>query len=111
MDYLLDLSAGDHTIIRDMIVLFLEQTPKDLNALAAHIADGNWPGTQSMAHHIKPTLGYVGAESMKQEIQHIEQLARLPEVPGKQLSDRFETLSGRFDTLIAELKVYLDSLP
>jgi HPt (histidine-containing phosphotransfer) domain-containing protein len=109
MGYLLDLSGGDHSIIREMITLFLEQTPKDLQTLSSHIADKNWSGTQAMAHHIKPTLGYVGAEDMRLEIQQIEEMAKLPEVPAAEIAERFRKLTDRFQVLLSELKIYLDN--
>lgn len=110
MAYLQDLSGGDVAIIKEMITLFLNQTPKDLAKLGQNIVEKDWEGTHRMAHHMKPTLGYVGAEGMRREFEQIERMAKLPEVPVDELSHRFQMLSPRFETLFEELNVYRDRL-
>lgn len=110
MAYLTELAGGDPAIIKEILVLFLDQTPSDVAKLGAHIANGDWPATHLIAHHIKPTLSYVGAERIRLEIQEIEQTAKQPEGDKQQISARFDALSSRFELLFAELKGYLDSL-
>lgn len=110
MTYLEDLSGGDATLIKEMIGLFLSQTPGYLERLAEHIDAGDWLNTQSMAHHIKPTLAYMGAEDMRQALIHIEQLAKADPVQVESLKSKFSTLQGRFAVLFRELEGHLSFL-
>lgn len=110
MTYLEDLSGGDATLIKEMIGLFLSQTPGYLERLAEHIDAGDWSNAQSMAHHIKPTLAYMGAEDMRQALIHIEQLAKADPVQVESLKSKFSTLKGRFAVLFRELEGHLSFL-
>lgn len=75
MRYLMDLSGGEPSIIREMVQLFVTQTPGHLEQLAGFIENRDWENIRSMAHHIKPTLSYMGAEDMRIVLQKIERMA------------------------------------
>lgn len=109
MEYLEDLSGGNITLIREILQLFLKQTPADIDLLSSYIRQHDWEKAYKQAHHIKPTLAYVGANAMRLELQEIESLAKnqedLDSVP-----DRLNTMLPRLDTLYRELKTYLDSI-
>lgn len=110
MAYLEDLSGGDHTLIMEMIQLFLRQTPGYLERLEDHIQEDDWPNTQSMAHHIKPTLAYMGAENMRKSLIRIELLAKEEPVHTEILKSEFAELMERFDVLFKELEEHLSFL-
>ncbi len=109
MDYLLDLSGGNVTLIKEILQLFLKQTPADIDLLSSYIQQHNWEKVYKQAHHIKPTLAYVGANGMRTELQDIESRAKnqedLDSIPA-----RLDTMLPRLDTLYRELKTYLDSM-
>ena len=109
MDYLMDLSGGDRSIIREMVQLFLTQTPGHLELLAGYIENRDWENTRSMAHHIKPTLSYMGAEDMRKILQGIESMAA-ERRDTDQIVSGFGPLRQRFEVLFTELKTYLDSI-
>lgn len=110
MSYLEDLSGGDNAIIIEMIQLFLTQTPGYLKSLSAYIADKDWENTHSMAHHIKPTLAYMGAEDMRRVLLRVEQIARTGTVDEAELTAIFQELEKRFVVLFAELTAHLGVL-
>ncbi len=106
MDYLEDLSNGNPQLIREIIQLFIKQTPEDMELLSTYIKQGEWEKAYRQAHHIKPTLAYVGANQMRQELQEIESLAKNRQ-DLHSLRDRFDKLTPRFNTLYKELETYL----
>ncbi|HZH54791.1 MAG TPA: Hpt domain-containing protein [Sphingobacteriaceae bacterium] len=110
MSYLEDLSGGDQSLIIEMLRLFLSQTPGYLDSLSRHIDLGDWSNTQSMAHHIKPTLAYMGAEDMRQALIRIEQMAKADPVDSVVLRREFSVLRGRFEVLFKELEGHLGFL-
>jgi len=109
MDYLQDLSGGNTQLIREILELFIRQTPPDVEKLGNYIRQEDWEKVYKQAHHIKPTLAYVGANQMRTELQEIETRAKnrddLQSIP-----DRFEALLPRLEILYIELRQYLDTL-
>ncbi|MFC3199256.1 Hpt domain-containing protein [Parapedobacter deserti] len=109
MDYLQDLSGGNTELIREILELFIRQTPPDMERLAAYIQQGDWEKVYKQAHHIKPTLAYVGANEMREELQKIETLAK-NELELDTVYGKFCELLPRLETLYDELKAYLKTL-
>jgi FOG: HPt domain len=109
MDYLQDLSGGNSDLIREIVALFIKQTPGDMELLGTYIREQNWTQAYKQAHHIKPTLAYVGANTMRAELQEIEDRAKnqreLDTIAGK-----FNNLLPRFEVLYQELRSYLDTM-
>lgn len=106
MDYLEDLSGGNTQLIKEILALFIKQTPPDMELLASYIEKEEWEKVYKQAHHIKPTLAYVGANGMRAELQEIETLAKnrqeLNQIPVK-----FDALLPKLEILYGELKAYL----
>ena len=109
MDYLIDLSGGNTQLIREIIGLFIKQTPADMELLSTYIKQGEWEKAYKQAHHIKPTLAYVGANQMREELQEIESLAKNRQELHS-LPDKFDKLTPRLNTLYKELELYLETI-
>ncbi len=109
MDYLEDLSGGNTQLIKEILALFIKQTPPDMELLASYIKQGEWEKAYKQAHHIKPTLAYVGANGMRSELQEIETLAKnnqeLSLIPAK-----LDALVPKLEILYGELKAYLQTI-
>ncbi len=109
MEYLQDLSGGNTQLIKEILQLFVTQTPPDIEQLGSHIQEEDWEKVYRQAHHIKPTLAYVGANEIRAELQEIETLAKnrqaLESIPAK-----FNSFIPRLEILYAELKAYLKTI-
>lgn len=110
MSYLEELSGGDDSIIIEMIHLFMTQTPGYLATLATHIANKDWVSAHNMAHHIKPTLAYMGADDMRLKMVKLEKMVQNDPVPEQELHELFARLQTRFETLFSELEIQLQLL-
>lgn len=76
LSYLRDVSSGSNEFMIEMIELFLDQTPGYFEQLNQLIADENWPRVSEIAHKIKPTLAFMGADAAKDRMAEIEVNAR-----------------------------------
>ncbi len=76
LTYLRDVSSGSNEFMIEMIELFLEQTPAYFEQLRQFIADENWSKVAEIAHKIKPTLAFMGANAAKESMAEIEASAR-----------------------------------
>jgi|SRR5690606_3750681 len=109
LTYLIDLSSGNTQLIREILELFIKQTPSDIELLATHIAQEDWESAYKQAHHIKPTLAYVGANQMRQELQEIEDDAKHRKSVGA-IAAKLAVMLPRLDVLYGELNAYLKTL-
>ena len=107
--YLLDLSSGNTQLIREIVELFIKQTPADVELLANYIEQKDWENAYKQAHHIKPTLAYVGANHMRQELQEIENDAKLRQHTDD-IAGKLATMLPRLEVLYGELKAYLETI-
>lgn len=110
MTYLNDLSEGDHGILLEMIQLFVDQTPLYLEQLEGYIASQQWTEAHARAHHIKPTLIYMGAESMHESLVALEHELRSEKVEKELVMLLLDRLKQRFKILFAELSEHLEKL-
>jgi HPt (histidine-containing phosphotransfer) domain-containing protein len=76
LSYLRDVSSGSNEFMIEMIDLFLEQTPGYFEQLNQFIEEENWPKVAEIAHKIKPTLAFMGADAAKEHMAEIETKAR-----------------------------------
>jgi len=109
MDYLEDLSGGNTQLIKEILELFVKQTPHDMELLGSHITQGNWEKAYKQAHHVKPTLAYVGANGLRAELQEIETLAKNRENPDL-IAEKYQALLPKLEILYGELNAYLQTI-
>ncbi|GGC33986.1 hypothetical protein GCM10011386_27600 [Parapedobacter defluvii] len=109
MDYLQDLSGGNTQLIKEILQLFIKQTPPDIALLASYLEQGDWEKAYKQAHHIKPTLAYVGANGIRAELQEIETLAKNRQ-DLNQLPAKLNTITPKLEILYEELSAYLQTL-
>jgi len=76
LSYLKDVSSGSNEFMVEMIEIFLDQTPGYFALLDQAIKDENWTKVAEIAHKIKPTLAFMGADSAKESMAEIESKAR-----------------------------------
>ncbi len=55
---------GDRTLAREIVTCFLEETPRQLAALAARLRAGDIPGAERLAHSIKGSAATVSGDAL-----------------------------------------------
>lgn len=88
---------------------YLVQTPGDFENLALAVSNKNKADIAQYAHHIKPTMEYIGASEMRINFQQLETLAR-SNAPMEELENTFTMIESQFNLLMTELASYLASL-
>jgi HPt (histidine-containing phosphotransfer) domain-containing protein len=107
--YLEDLSNGNAVLIRQIVELFLEQTPGDIDQLMARIQEQDWDAVHKQAHYLKPTMVYVGAKDLHEQITTIDRLAKGREELHK-LPEMANSIMPQLAILYEELAAYLHTL-
>ncbi len=72
LSYLHEASAGNESFIREMIDIFLKQTPGFLVALKELKGRNDWEEFRKITHKLKPTIFMMGIHSLKPVIKQIE---------------------------------------
>jgi HPt (histidine-containing phosphotransfer) domain-containing protein len=75
LTYLKELAEGSDEFIKEMIDMFLIQTPEMLEIMAKCLHDKKWQTLRGVAHKIKPTIDFVGIHSIKETVKTIEHYA------------------------------------
>ncbi len=97
-------------LIQQFLQLYLVQIPLDLDALKEAMSKEEHIEIANKAHHIKPTMEYIGAIELRSALQELETAAKNGHEL-LQLKNMFEALLPQFETLLTEIKEYLDKLP
>lgn len=92
-----------------MIRLYLSQGLEDFAQLTHAIEQQNREEIHRMAHHIKPTMTYIGALTLTEKLQLLERLA-IDESPFADIYQLFEQIKIDFNQAIAELTDYQRTL-
>lgn len=96
-------------IIKQFIALYLQQTPIDFDNLKDAVNSNNMDGITQYAHHIKPTMEYIGATELRENLQFLEDLAK-SKAPIEDIQKTFNIIYAKYETLLDELNVYLNTL-
>lgn len=92
-------------MIKEFIGLYIAQTPKDFALLGALIAEGDLVKIAQQAHHIKPTMSYLGAVGLQEQLQRLELHAK-EAAAISQIQASYQRLQTDIDLLLEELTAY-----
>lgn len=76
LNYLNELAKGDTLFIKEMIGIFLNENPEEIKQLETFINTKNYEKIQSISHHMKSTIPFVGLDLLiGDKLNTIENLA------------------------------------
>lgn len=76
LTYLNEISKGDANFIKEMISIFLSESPDEISQLGKAITSVNFDKIRSVSHHMKSTIPFVGLDLLiGKELEQIEDLA------------------------------------
>ena|SRR5690606_19020395 len=78
LSYVLELGGSKPDFIKQVLTIFMENTPSGLTDLAELILKktDNWEEISKQAHFLKSSFGIVNVKGMQERLQHIESLAK-----------------------------------
>lgn len=100
---------NNQDMIKEFIALYLAQTPIDFEKLTVAIQAKDYQEINNAAHHIKPTMEYIGAPHLKDQLQLIESLAK-ETADINHIQSECTSLKIQFDELFTELEQYEKSI-
>lgn len=72
LSYLNKFSRNNHAFVIEMVQMFLEHNPKNVEQLEAAIGTEKWSEAQDLAHQMKSTYGTLGMTSYQEWAKEIE---------------------------------------
>ncbi|MDN5201026.1 Hpt domain-containing protein [Fulvivirgaceae bacterium BMA10] len=103
LSYLEQVCGANKAIVAKMIDMFVEQTPKQLAQMHEFFEKESWEELFKVAHKTKSSLAMMGARSIEQELQDLEQFAakkmNLEQIPGL-----IETIEATCKELLSEIE-------
>ncbi len=100
---------NNDNMIKQFIELYIIQSPVDFENLKKAMSEKNHTIICAAAHHIKPTMEYIGASELRINFQELERLANQKENMDK-LDQKYDEIKPKFELLIQELKEYISKL-
>lgn len=92
-------------MIKEFVNLYQLQTPIDFEKLEIAISQKDYEQIHSAAHHIKPTMEYIGSPHLKDQLQALESLAK-EAADFDHIQSQFAILKVQFNELFIELEEY-----
>ena len=102
---LIDLSRGNNQFIFEMIDIYTEQNPADLNEIAKAINEQNYDNIRMIAHRMKTSVGFMGIASLLQPLSDIEELAEKKQ-DLLSIQNKFSKLKTDCEASVVELQVF-----
>lgn len=102
LDTIKQSMMGNEELIKQLVDLYIVQSPTDFKALEDAIISGELDLIRERAHHIKPTMQYIGAENLLQHFQILEAKAK-ERVSIAEIEDIFLQIKPKFQLMLDEL--------
>lgn len=102
LSYLQEVANDNTEFMVEMIDIFLAQTPEYVQSLSDAVANKDFSKIAEMAHKIKPTLAFMGANKARDAMASIELRAREKE-NYEAIAEDFKNLKGDLDLIFEKL--------
>lgn len=76
-----DMTGGNRQFLVEMIELFLEKNPRDLEELENALAQTDYEGIRAISHRMKTSVGFMGLKHLTAPLNEMETLADQKEKP------------------------------
>ena len=97
------------TIVKQFLALYQTQIPIDFEELRKAVDAADHTEISSRAHHVKPTLGYIGATSLQAKFQEMEYAGKNKEDMASIIL-KFKILESEYELLMKEINQYLATI-
>ncbi|HWY10113.1 MAG TPA: Hpt domain-containing protein [Bacteroidia bacterium] len=76
LSYLIEVSKGNKTFVKEMITLFLSENPEEIRSLETGIRNKDYGLIKATAHKLRSTIPFIGLDKViEKEVVQIETLA------------------------------------
>jgi CheY-like chemotaxis protein len=104
---------GDEPLLRELVQIFLEESPKQLTAMRRAIESANLEAIERTAHSLKGELGYLGLPAAAQKAKDLERMGHERTLqPAAELFSTFQAevaaVAGDLQRMLEETKEAVD---
>lgn len=93
--------GGDEELFYEVVQIFLEETPKNLDGLRQAISRGDAETIEKTAHSLKGELGYLGIPAVSQKVRELEKMGARHDL---------QHAAGVFAAIETEMSAVLNSM-
>jgi HPt (histidine-containing phosphotransfer) domain-containing protein len=97
---------GDELLLRELVQIFLEESPKQLTSLQRAIETANLEEVERTAHRFKGELGYLGLPDAAQKAKDLERMGH--EHTLQPAADLFLSFRAEVSAVAAAMRDMLD---
>ncbi len=70
------MSGNDPVFIKEMLNMFIENTPKGISELNNHAEKADWESMNKVSHQLRPTFAYFGLKGVEEDVACIEKYSK-----------------------------------
>lgn len=109
LDYLRQMASGDNVFMKEIINMFIHQTPANINLLYNYAVTQQWKEVKAVAHKMKSSIVLVGIQELEDIFSKLQHFAVSSEHTSlvEQLVLRAKTLCADAIEELKEELVYL----
>ena len=108
-EFIMSNMMNNVDVVKQMIGMFLGQGKEDFQELKQAIGKEDDTEIKSKAHHIKPTMEYIGASNIRLQFQELESQAEA-KAAFSDIQQIFTKLEKDFTLAMEELEDYASTL-
>lgn len=109
LSYLKEASAGNKQFIKEMVEIFLRQTPPALKHAKELLQEKQWEKFRQTVHKTKPTISMVGIKGLVEDVKTMENLAKM-EADVQEISKILEKVDTICQQAYVELQEEINQL-
>lgn len=103
LSYLKQVSNGDNNFIKEMIDVYMQQTPEEINNMENHLKNKDWKMLRAVAHKMKPSCPFFGLNDLHKVVSSIEEYAN-KEIHLEELPEMIDKVKSTCFAAMAELE-------
>jgi HPt (histidine-containing phosphotransfer) domain-containing protein len=103
LSYLKKVSNGDDSFIKEMIKVYLKETPEALKNLETHLENKDWKKFRAVTHKMKPSFSFFGLTTVYDVVNSMEEYSD-KETHLTELPEMLEKVKGICCQAISELQ-------
>jgi HPt (histidine-containing phosphotransfer) domain-containing protein len=104
---LIELTNGDDAFIREMLEIFIRNTPESMRNINASLKKKDFEAISAFAHKLKSSIQIVGDNKLHDLVKQIESEAKT-EARFKKLSTLIKNLSRELSLLVSWMQERID---
>lgn len=110
LDNLYELTGGDENLLKEIMELFLDQTPGLMSKVLTHFHSKEYDQVKEFSHTLKPTFTYVGMEKATELAEQIELMAGENNPDAEKLEELINELNVICTQAINKVQAALSSM-